>query len=1040
MSLTTTTLTCQNAIVKLISYVCLIWWLVYLILGGSDFGHDFYNDLSKKIFSDKKAGVPLLVIASPLFTSASIALLLKPSSTSSPSFTKKSTKKSSISMNFLSFLLVGLPCLIYCISSIQRHVVKYEVVEQSSHEVHDNDDDECTRFLRFLHEGEEHHDHCCRRFLHEHEEEEEEESHSDDGSSDDHDDDCHFRFLHGGHHDDDMKDCCTRFLHEGHDHDDESSSSSSFKIPHPLDDKVMDIANTFAYTALLSLTYLPYIPTSRHSILRSILFSETNTIKLLTLHVWCTRICVLGVLIHGTMHMYRWSVLANEHLWYMLIPSRGCWKMALLGHPETAEHDDDRSLSGKMVSFVLDRMLHGDGDDEDEDHDEYYSLAPKCHDSETECTCYDIFRNFTGFLALMGLLLMATSSLNSIRRTYHLFFYAIHVILGPLVLIMMILHWNRMVLFLSPGILYYLACTVPSKVYWFWKKKVGASVKIVSVRDISNLDSSSSANGGEGEFADDEDYEGLDDNRKCVSLVFEVSSDTMREYSPGQYVRLCAPEIESFGSHPFTVNRVPSFSSDDEDNEDGNNNAVSAEQSNVGKMEITFRCAGPFTKKLRHGLLQQQNELASDEVNTNPSPPVMLLMDGFFGNEDGISDGGGLLSKLLQHESVVLIAGGVGITPYLSLLADVGATLKNEQSRREEDGGDRNFVQRKITLHWICRDPTLMDYMIHRHFVPLIQQTSLSSSSQQEMGLVSQEKRDSLQLSSIKIVVHDTNASSVPSSGLDSTGLEIPSASSGLRGLDEHRNSVVSGKSQPMSSLYAASSGSSSSTILSNLPHFLTFISTTYIGLAIIWYCYKNVQDKHKVGSRFWGIFFSVLWTFVPSIFLLICMKLKEEGRFCFGYRRYEGKTFETLSLEEEDGFEMTKHHNVDENEGEEEQEDADNASSNFVIDDEEDDDDHDHKDQGANGIASSPANGTTSITSSSLVTVEKSRGRPCIKTLLDEGLMSQHQSVSKGVFSCGPTPMMNIVKDIVHGMSRGCFKSCAVSGDVALYEETFEM
>eukprot|EP00957_Ditylum_brightwellii_P084066 6391391-Ditylum_brightwellii.AAC.1 len=217
--------------------------------------------------------------------------------------------------------------------------------------------------------------------------------------------------------------------------------------------------------------------------------------------------------------------------------------MALLGHPETADHDDDRSLSGKMVSFVLDRMLHGDGEDEDEDHDEYYSLAPKCHDSETECTCYDIFRNFTGFLALMGLLLMATSSLNSIRRTYHLFFYAIHVISGPL--------------------------------------KVGASVKIVSVRDISNLDSSSSANGGEGEFADDEDYEGLDDNRKCVSLVFEVSSDTMREYSPGQYVRLCAPEIESFGSHPFTVNRVPSFSSDDEDDEDGNNNAVSAEQSNV---------------------------------------------------------------------------------------------------------------------------------------------------------------------------------------------------------------------------------------------------------------------------------------------------------------------------------------------------------------------------------------------------------------------------------------------------------------------------
>eukprot|EP00957_Ditylum_brightwellii_P109488 8350412-Ditylum_brightwellii.AAC.1 len=81
--------------------------------------------------------------------------------------------------------------------------------------------------------------------------------------------------------------------------------------------------------------------------------------------------------------------------------------MTLLDHPETANHDDDRSLSGKMSQFVLDQMLHDD--DEDEDRDEYNSLAPKCCNSETEFTCYDICCNFTGFLALMGLLLMATS-------------------------------------------------------------------------------------------------------------------------------------------------------------------------------------------------------------------------------------------------------------------------------------------------------------------------------------------------------------------------------------------------------------------------------------------------------------------------------------------------------------------------------------------------------------------------------------------------------------------------------------------------------
>eukprot|EP00957_Ditylum_brightwellii_P076167 5789888-Ditylum_brightwellii.AAC.1 len=135
--------------------------------------------------------------------------------------------------------------------------------------------------------------------------------------------------------------------------------------------------------------------------------------------------------------------------------------MALLSHLETEDHDDDWSLIGKMLQFVLNQMLYGD--DEDEDHDEYYSLAPKCCNSEAEFTCYDIFCSFTGFLTLMGLLLMATS--------------------------------------------------MPSKVYWFWKKKVGTSVKIVSVQDISNLDSSSSTNGGEGEFTNDEDYKDDENNK-----------------------------------------------------------------------------------------------------------------------------------------------------------------------------------------------------------------------------------------------------------------------------------------------------------------------------------------------------------------------------------------------------------------------------------------------------------------------------------------------------------------------------------------------
>ena len=150
----------------------------------------------------------------------------------------------------------------------------------------------------------------------------------------------------------------------------------------------------------------------------------------------------------------------------------------------------------------------------------------------------------------------------------------------------------------------------------------------------------------------------ISDERPCVSMTIEASDVAMDLYKPGQHVLLCEPTL-SLISHPFTVNRVLGESH---------------------QLRIVFRETGIFTKSL--------SALLCDD-----SRSPLIHLDGFHGSSNRLDDA-------LHHDVVIVVAGGIGIVAYLSLLDDL---------INAANSGDRQTIQ--VELHWICRNVGLIRYI-----------------------------------------------------------------------------------------------------------------------------------------------------------------------------------------------------------------------------------------------------------------------------------------------------------------------------------------
>ena len=142
---------------------------------------------------------------------------------------------------------------------------------------------------------------------------------------------------------------------------------------------------------------------------------------------------------------------------------------------------------------------------------------------------------------------------------------------------------------------------------------------------------------------------------EAKDIIF--SGDTLKilfekkiNYKSGQYILLKCDEISIFQWHPFTISSSPTEK----------------------YMEISIRCLGDWTFNLRKSILNHAN--------------LKFKIDGPFGSP---------IDTIEDYESAILIASGIGITPFISVIKGMCA----EQTKLK-----------KIELVWVNQDARYFEW------------------------------------------------------------------------------------------------------------------------------------------------------------------------------------------------------------------------------------------------------------------------------------------------------------------------------------------
>ncbi|XP_026530492.1 NADPH oxidase 1 isoform X1 [Notechis scutatus] len=129
----------------------------------------------------------------------------------------------------------------------------------------------------------------------------------------------------------------------------------------------------------------------------------------------------------------------------------------------------------------------------------------------------------------------------------------------------------------------------------------------------------------------------------------------------GQYVFLNCPAISYLEWHPFTLTSAP------EEN----------------YFSVHIRVAGDWTETLID-TLQQPN-----------SPMPRMMVDGPFGTAS---------EDVFQYEVAMLVGAGIGVTPFASVLKSIWYKLQH---------GDQELRTRKIYFYWVCRETGSFSWFKH---------------------------------------------------------------------------------------------------------------------------------------------------------------------------------------------------------------------------------------------------------------------------------------------------------------------------------------
>jgi predicted ferric reductase len=419
-----------------------------------------------------------------------------------------------------------------------------------------------------------------------------------------------------------------------------------------------------------------------------------------------------------------------------------------------------------------------------------FQISPCGNNNKQQCECYDLVRNFLGLVAAISLSILFLSSCEVVRRRMYTVFYKIHILAVPTMLFCTMLHWKKSIIYMSGGLLYYTACSFPNiieKLLQCWKRE--SNVSISSVKVLSD--------------------NGILGHNSCVAVTIAASDASIFQYQPGQYVFLKAPNVSEI-SHPFSINICPN---------------------KPGFMNIILRCSGHFTTSVARQLVNAESQSLdiSPVTAVNAENPTMdacpvtapkLFMDGFYGSTRR-------MEKILQHDVIVIVAGGVGVTSYLSFLFNIVQTRNNE-----------NLT--KVVFHWLCRDESLIRYVENEFFLPILKLYG--------------EMKNHIRLS---IVIHRTRKNTIPTASLYS---ETAGRSDCLSGSAEHQNGIP-WKANRMSLVSA-----------------LSQISIIWLGLFGVVYVLSKFLSGDAILPRLWG----PLWITALSVGIsCFAVLFSNSGRHC---------------------------------------------------------------------------------------------------------------------------------------------------------------
>ncbi|MCJ1308705.1 hypothetical protein MMC25_002359 [Agyrium rufum] len=206
----------------------------------------------------------------------------------------------------------------------------------------------------------------------------------------------------------------------------------------------------------------------------------------------------------------------------------------------------------------------------------------------------------------------------------------------------------------------------------------------------------------------------------------------------GQYIFLCCPEVSIWQYHPFTLTSAP-----EED-----------------YISVHIRCVGNFTKALGTTLgckfegRGEKGAKGSEVVGVNKDDTSAadsvrrilprVYIDGPFGSAS---------EDVFKYEIAVLVGGGIGVTPFASILKSVWYRLNYPQQKTR---------LRKVYFFWVCRDISMFEWF--RSLLMAIEAQDLDSSIEIHTYLTAKIKTEDAN----NIMINDANAETDTITGLRS--------------------------------------------------------------------------------------------------------------------------------------------------------------------------------------------------------------------------------------------------------------------------------